>query len=347
MRLCVFSCALLLVACGGLEGPTDTGTDPGAPGVPSHPGIPGVTMTADASATDAAGAKGPDPENGDDGGAETPDTGTNTPDATPPPFDAGVEAGRPDASPQDAGDDRTPPSPVPPGERACGRPTSSAVLFTDRGQLRDFDLESLAVGPAVTVACNAPGIANSLGIDSTGTAFMAFQDGSIQLVSTKTGACAPSPFTGAPTGSFSAHLIHNSGQWGETLYISNNDGSPATLYRVDQRQAVWTPTRVGSLGQGLSDAELAGDDAGNAYALDVSTGVARIFNVDKTTGAAIGSPYVTDIPRASSWSFLVEGGVFYVFIGNDAWKYTPGGAATKIATFRDVIVGASLFGCAP
>jgi hypothetical protein len=346
--------AACTIACGGLEGPTGTlGTDD-----PAHVTMPPPMVIGEGDAEpveDAETDAAPEPDAEPAVDAD-PDPDASPVDAEPvdaEPTDGGTDAAPDagDASPDpgsdaslDAPDDRVSPGPVPPGERECGKPTSAALLFTARGTLRTFDVDTLAIGPAVTVACDVMGLANSLGVDATGTAFMAFQNGTLELVSTKTGACARSAYANSPSSSFSTHLIHNSGVWGETLYVSNNDGQPANLYYVDQN---WTPQLIGPMGQGLENVELSGDDQGNAYALDMTAGTARIFALNKTTGAATNSPYVTGIPFASSWSFVVIGETFYLFVGNAAWKYQPGGMPVLLTRFDEGIVGASLFGCAP
>ena len=229
------------------------------------------------------------------------------------------------------------PSPTP-TPAACANPATQRVYALDvAGELFSFDPTAVA-GTAHgftrigTLACSAgsalppftdPATPYSISVDDSARAWVLYTSGELFLVSTSSASCAassfvPSQMTGGATWSLfgAAFSTDSTASPAERMWISGGatDGTLGHLGKVDP--STLAVTTVGTIGggnalrpdlTGLSDATLWGF-------FPNPNGTSAVQQIDKTSGALVGSPFAMTTTGMDAWAVAHWGGQFYLFV---------------------------------
>jgi hypothetical protein len=229
-----------------------------------------------------------------------------------------------------------------------------------------------------TLRCPSPSQPFSMAVDSTGVAYVVYQDGELFRVSTATAACRSTAFVSGQVGfspRFGMGFSQDSQGTGETLYLASSNDSDGTdaAATPSQLAAVDTTTFklriVGDLRPQILNAELTGTGAGDLFAFFATKGAAvcnnitgdptiacpdsAIGQIDKTTGQVTNATVFRGVAQGYGWAFAFWGGDFYLFTAaNDVntvvYRYRPSDETlVQVATRPDIIVGAGVSTCAP
>lgn len=202
----------------------------------------------------------------------------------------------------------------------------------------------------------------SMAVDRAGFAYVLFSDGDLFRVSTKTGACAATPYVAGQQGYETFGMGFATRDLGpeETLYIAGNSINPTgSLGLATINTQTFKVDRVGDFTPPLNNAELTGTGDGRLFAFysagtaeEPSSGV-YIAEINKLSGAVIGSDFIAEVDQGDAWAFAYWGGEFYNFTGNGngtsrVTKYNPNShTLTDVAQSNERIVGAGVSTCAP
>jgi hypothetical protein len=234
------------------------------------------------------------------------------------------------------------------------------VLSQER-DLYSFAPDTLTFRKIGQLKCNATGAPVSMAIDRKGWAWVNYEDGSLQKVSTDDASCTPTGFVPKQQG-FSkfgmAFSTNGATTTEETLFISGlQDGNLVVgkgLGKIDV--ATLKLTMVGDYGGGLATkaAELTGTGDGRLFGF-FTTSPATLAQIDQLKAATSSDTPLNGVSAGNAFAFT--------FWGGDFWFYTTDGHTPSIVTQlktadgsinvvkKDVggfrIVGAGVSTCAP
>jgi hypothetical protein len=294
--------------------------------------------------------------------------GARTPLLVPETFDGGMDADVRLDTRRDAASDAPVPEldamPRDASRTDCPDADSTLVyLVSEENDLVSFFPPSASFKTIGKLVCPAPMGATpySMGVDRKGIAYVAFSaDGfgafaGLFRVSTATASCASTPFMSntmlfPPDGKFGMGYSTEGAGPAENLYIMGLTGQ---LGRIDFMNNV--PIKIASTTPEVDRAELTGTGDGRLYAfyVDNNKGTTNVGEIDKMTGAVIGSDVLSGVDMGTAWAFAFWGGDFYTFSapGNANTrvdKYDPGSKKVSFVTsFNGHIVGAGVSTCAP
>jgi hypothetical protein len=273
-----------------------------------------------------------------------------------------------DASFEDVAEDALPPIDVtiPPPDAATRCADAGATLIylmTSSSALLSYDPASGAFVTIGTVACNSPGVPNSMAVDQAGIAYVNFNSGAIFRVSTATASCDPTPHLVEPgtlPKQFGMAFVSNTPSMGDTLFIAGDTGLDAgdivPLATVDTTS--FAVSLLGDFPSFVAAPELTGTGAGDLFAFYRSAtdpnGSSAIGQVDKKTGAIVAETPLPGVVQGGGWAFAFWGGDFYTFTepvlpgGTIVQRFRPSdGSIDVVGSLGDVVVGAGVSTCAP
>ncbi|MBL8622808.1 MAG: hypothetical protein JNK64_15945 [Myxococcales bacterium] len=223
-----------------------------------------------------------------------------------------------------------------------------------------FDPRKLPGDPFRRIAaldCDAARAVNSMAVDRRGVAWLGYQNGLVHRASIIDGRCvgrgaAP---RGAPRTFGMGFVTDGAKATTETLFVASGEGPGTTLARLDTAAQPTTFEPVATLAGDGNHPELTGTGDGRLFAYFPAPGRGRIQELDRATGAAIGTPWVLGDATAdvSAYAFAHWGGTFYVFTTVDGVSSVhavpmQAGAPARVATDLPMrIVGAGVSTCAP
>jgi len=202
----------------------------------------------------------------------------------------------------------------------------------------------------------------SMAVDRSGAAYILFSDGDLFKVSTKTAACAATPYVSGQNGYVTFGMGFATRDLGpdENLYIAGNSINPSGalgLATIDTQ--TFNVARVGDFTPPLNNAELTGTGDGRLFAF-YSAGTTEnpasgtyIAEIDKASGRVVGQDFIAEVDQGDAWAFAYWGGEFYNFTGNGdgtsrVTKYNANThTLTNVAVSNERIVGAGVSTCAP
>ena len=246
----------------------------------------------------------------------------------------------------------------------CSDDTKDIFVVTDEAMLYQFHPPTLDFKSIGRISCASGGATpTSMAVDRQGIAWVRHTDGSLWKVSTKDLSCEPTnlqtpqdqTFTKFGMG-FSAEV---KGSSAETLFLSDHDG--AGLGRLDM--TTMSVRFVGPFTNGLDGktCELTGTGDGTLWGFFV-TSPAQIAQISKTNGSIISQQELAGVYAGNAWAFSFYGGDFYVYTqslatgsapqaspGSDVTRYRPwDGSITVVKqSIGFTIVGAGVSTCAP
>lgn len=262
----------------------------------------------------------------------------------------------------------------------CPEETQLIYLVDDQGNLLSFDPRDEAftfevLGALVCPA--APPLAgwgtasaarpNSMGVDRSGTAWIAWTSGEIFHVPVRDpDRCEPSAWT-PQTGGFErfgmGFVSDTPGSSAETLFLSGGTVAdlavhlPSRLATLDPTWFTFTPR--GSLPQTENNAELTGTGAAELYGYIPGEEVNQVARIDKDSG---GFEDAWPLPPLGgpirSWAFAHWGDRFYLFVSVDEpaagvvaqvlrFDRETGTTQVVVAEHPYRVVGAGVSTCAP
>jgi hypothetical protein len=266
---------------------------------------------------------------------------TDVPDEPPPE----------DTADTDTPDTDTPDEPAP--EDDCDH-TSDLVyaLSRDDEHLYTFDPSSARFVDLGRVDCDTTATPASMAVDRTGSAWLRYSDDAVYEVDLTTLTCNPTSYSDRRSGfgSFGmGYATDAAGTWRDKMYIANED----TLAVLDP--STWSVTTIGRI---ASQAELSGNADGELWAILPLERVARLAQLDKSTGvelATIDLPAFPDPANIDTFAFATWNGKFYLFVrsygmGETTVVYEVDGAGRMSRIVDDsglTVVGAGVSTCAP
>ncbi len=185
-------------------------------------------------------------------------------------------------------------------------------------------------------------VPQSMGVDRNGVAWVEYTSGEIFNVSLTDATCTPSGYVPRAGGMdlFGMGFVTDSaGSNSEKLFIAGGGDSAqpmGKLATVDTHDAMYTPVQIGTLTESSDfSPELTGTNAAELFGFfPVLATPAYVQQIDRTTGAAMGSAYnlgTTGLGNGiRDWAFAQWGGVFYIFVTT-----TDSGGATN-STVRSI-----------
>jgi hypothetical protein len=243
------------------------------------------------------------------------------------------------------------------------------VLSTDNDLYRFKPQDKLfeKIGP---LACPTNLQPNSMAVDRTATAWVNYVDsditgdsaGQIFRVSTADASCT-GPITNLPSGWFRLGMGFSTDAANgvtERLYLTGTaDGASPGLGVLDGTTFAVNP--IGNFTGTLSgqNAELTGTGDARLFGFFTTTPV-EVAEIDKGTGAILGSTKLPAVETPAAWAFTFWGGDFYLYTAPDT-TFEPG-RTTNVTRFRPsdgsvdaaymtnigfTIVGAGVSTCAP
>jgi hypothetical protein len=325
-----FALVVLLAACGTRSGLL---SDTEAP----DPGFPVADAALDAPVADAR----PDTDSSTDAGLDAADGEVDAfvdIDALPP-----IEAGVADVD-----------------RRDCTDPSQTLIyVVSSQNDLYAFDPPTSSFRLVGPLSCPAAAGETpfSMAVDRNGVAYVVYSDGNLFRVSTRSGACAATPFAPNQSGfsTFGMGFSSEAGGPAERLFVMHEDGNG-----VNPSQLGWIDTRtfklniVGTTAPPLGRSELTGTGDGRlfAYAPDDFGNGSALAQLDKSNARVIGRNRLQAGGAGQAFAFAFWGNDFYIF-------NSPGGATTVtryrpadnsevvVATTPATIVGAGVSTCAP
>jgi hypothetical protein len=234
-------------------------------------------------------------------------------------------------------------------------PDASATLIyliTINGILLSFDPPPATFTVIGSIACPSTAGPNSMAVDHTGLAYVAFGDGSIFRVSTRTASCQPTAFV-ANTQNFASRFgmgfAANANGTGETLYVAESVSNPR-LASIDTTTSALRV--IGPLLPVMVSPELTGTGAGDLFAFSAANLGSVIGQVDKTTARVVAQATLAGVYQGTAWAFAFWGGDFYTFTaptgGSVVTRFRPSdGSVAEVARYPIPIVGAGVSTCAP
>jgi hypothetical protein len=203
-----------------------------------------------------------------------------------------------------------------------------------------------------------------MGVDRKGIGYILFNDGNLFRVSMANPAsCQPTGFR--PGGSqgftdtFGMGFAKDTTGPGETLYLASDTLSGATTPSLAAVDTTTFRLRViGRFNPVIDLVELTGTGAGDLFAFHATSTTATdsyIAQLDKTNARVTGQVHLPGVAQYDGWAFAFWGGDFYAFTAacrgcsnSSVTRYRPSdGSITRVATYRELIVGAGVSTCAP
>ncbi|MBK7075001.1 MAG: hypothetical protein IPH44_22140 [Myxococcales bacterium] len=232
---------------------------------------------------------------------------------------------------------------------------SDAILYA-------FDPRKLpgdAFRKIAALGCDPSRSVNSMAVDRRGVAWLGYQNGRVHRASIIDGSCVGRG--GAPAGApqtFGMGFVTDGPKaTTETLFVAAGafGTRTKTLARLDTAQLPPTWRPVATLETDGHHPELTGTGDGRLFAYFPAPGRGRVQELDRSTAAPIGAPWVLGdaADAVEAYAFAHWGGTFYVFTtvgGVSSVHAVPMQAGAPARTATDLpmrIVGAGVSTCAP
>jgi hypothetical protein len=229
------------------------------------------------------------------------------------------------------------------------------------GELYSFDPGTAEFKDLGVVACPSDSSFNSIPasmtVDREGTAYVAFVDGNIFRVSTRTLYCEATSFAPGQVGPDPPGLafVANRADGGETLFLTRTD--PSALVTLDQDTLAMHEVGLFS-NSVLEGVQLTGTADGRLYGLFAPHEIAPpayIVQIDPASAQVLGSFSLDSVTLGAGWAVAFWGGDFYVFIApvgppSVVERFRPSdGSVVQVATAPAgvLIAGAGVSTCAP
>lgn len=251
----------------------------------------------------------------------------------------------------------------------CGDDVQKIYVISVQSDLYRFDPTKVATNAGAftkigAVRCaGASGKPFSMAVDRNGVAWVNFDDGSLQKVSTKDASCTGTAFAPSQAPGFKnfgmAFVTKAQGSTEESLFVAAVTGTGVAV--VDTTTLRLAPR--GSYGTLASEAELTGTGDARLYAFfggglgaDASLGA-----VDPMSGRLSGVKTITGLKVGTDFAYAFWGGTFWLFtngldvnnpvLSNGSfvteYDYAMGVASGRAKDVGFDIVGAGVSTCAP
>lgn len=226
------------------------------------------------------------------------------------------------------------------------------AISRDDNHLYTFDPRTTRFSDLGEIDCGVSYTPASMAVSRDGTAWIRYSDDAVYEVDLTTLDCHASGYGGrrGGFGSFGmGYATDSAGSWRDKLYVAND----ATLAVLDP--TTWTLSPVGAM---ASQSELTGNADGELWAMLPLEKVARLAQLDKSTGAELTTlplPAFPDPSTIDTFAFATWNGNFYLFVRKSGmgettavYEVTRAGAMTRVVEDSGlIVVGAGVSTCAP